>query len=127
MTDETFISTSRVAADCAPLVSVIIPHYNDLANLKRCIDLLAAQTVPHSQFEIVVADNNSSCGLKEVEGVCGVFARVVPAPVQGAGPARNAAIAASLGDILAFAGLRDCRPARDWLERGLAALSNADA
>src|ERR1700727_3704839 len=75
MTDETFTSTSRVAADCAPLVSVIIPHYNDLANLKRCIDLLAAQTVPRSQFEIVVADNNSSCGLNEVEGVCGAFAR----------------------------------------------------
>ena len=117
MTDETSTRTSRVAGDCAPLVSVIVPHYSDLANLKRCIDLLAAQTVPRSQFEIVVADNNSSCGLNEVADVCGAFARVVSAPVQGAGPARNAAIAASLGDILAFTDL-DCRPARDWLERG---------
>jgi glycosyltransferase involved in cell wall biosynthesis len=126
MTDETLAGNSRAAGDGAPLVSVIIPHHNDLANLKRCIDLLAAQTVPRSQFEIVVADNNSSCGLSEVESACGALARVVPAPVQGAGPARNAAIVASLGDILAFTD-SDCRPARDWLERGLAALSNVDA
>jgi glycosyltransferase involved in cell wall biosynthesis len=126
MTDETLAGNSRAVGGGAPLVSVIIPHYNDLANLKRCIDLLAAQTVPRSQFEIVVADNNSSCGLSEVESVCGALARVIPAPVQGAGPARNAAIAASLGNILAFTD-SDCRPAGDWLERGLAALSNADA
>lgn len=126
MTNETFAKASFPAETRAPLVSVIIPHYNDLDNLKRCIDLLAAQTVPRSQFEIVVADNNSSCGLNEVAGVCGAFARVVRAPIQGAGPARNAAIATSCGDILAFTD-SDCRPAPDWLERGLAALSNIDA
>ena len=86
---------------------------------------LATQTLPRNQFEIVVADNNSSCGLNEVERVCGGLARVVPASIQGAGPARNKAIAASCGAILAFTD-SDCRPAPDWLERGLAALSNAD-
>ncbi|RBP13770.1 hypothetical protein DFR50_11132 [Roseiarcus fermentans] len=107
-----------------PAVSVIIPHYNDLKNLERCIGLLAAQTLPRDQFEVVVADNNSRCGLEAVRRVCGAFARVVPAPIQGAGPARNAAVAASRGAVLAFID-SDCRPTSTWLERGLAALTKA--
>jgi cellulose synthase/poly-beta-1,6-N-acetylglucosamine synthase-like glycosyltransferase len=109
--------------NAAPFVSVIIPHYNDLANLERCMRLLAAQSLPHSKFEIVVADNNSRCGLEEVERVCGGLARVVPAPVQGAGAARNAAVEASRGGVLAFID-SDCRPTPTWLEHGLAALSS---
>jgi glycosyltransferase involved in cell wall biosynthesis len=108
----------------APLISVIIPHYNDLANLARCLRLLAAQTLPRRQFEVVVADNNSRCGLKEVERICGDLARVVPAPIQGAGAARNAAVEASRGRYLALVD-SDCRPTPTWLEHGLAALSSA--
>ena len=119
------ISPSNSAANGPEqAVSVIIPHYNDLANLERCIAMLAAQTLPRSQFEIVVADNNSLCGLDEVRRVCGDAARVIAAPVQGAGVARNAAVAASRGRVLAFID-SDCRPAPTWLESGLAAVSTA--
>ncbi len=107
----------------APQISIIIPHYNDLMNLARCLDLLAAQTLPRFMFEIVVADNNSRCGLNEVERACAGRARVVSAPLQGAGAARNAGVQASRGRILAFLD-SDCRPTPTWLERGLAALSN---
>ncbi len=107
-----------------PLISVIIPHYNDLDNLGRCMRLLAAQTLPRRQFEIVVADNNSRCGLDEVQRVCSDLARVVAAPIQGAGAARNAAVEASCGRYLAFID-SDCRPTPTWLENGLAALSSA--
>jgi glycosyltransferase involved in cell wall biosynthesis len=107
-----------------PLISVIIPHYNDLANLERCMRLLSAQTLPRSQFEIVVADNNSPGGLQGVERVCGELARVVPAPIQGAGAARNVGVEASHGRFLAFID-SDCRPTPTWLESGLAALSGA--
>jgi len=109
----------------APLVSVIIPHYNDLANLERCLRFLAAQTLPKGQFEIVVADNNSRCGIDEVRRVCGDFVRVVPALTPGAGPARNVAVEASRGRYLAFTD-QDCRPAPNWLERGLEALSMSE-
>ncbi len=119
------LETSPRPDPSAPTVSVIIPHYNDLANLERCIGLLAAQTLPRGQFEIVVADNNSRCGLADVERVCGGLARVIPAPIQGAGAARNAAVQASRGRFLAFID-SDCRPSPTWLERGLAALSSAE-
>jgi len=89
------------------------------------VSLLAAQTLPSGRFEIVVADNKLSCGLREVEAVCGTLARVVPARIQGAGPAGNAAIAASRGVILAFIDF-DCRPSPDWLESEVEALATAD-
>jgi GT2 family glycosyltransferase len=109
----------------APLVSVIIPHYNDLANLEHCLMFLSAQTLQEGQFEVIVADNNSRCGIEEVKRVCGGFARVVPAPTPGAGPARNVAVEASRGCYLAFTD-QDCRPAPNWLERGLEALSTSE-
>ena len=108
-----------------PAVSIIVPHYNDLENLERCVAMIVIQTVPRSQYEIVVADNNSRCGVDEVRRVCGEAARVIAAPIQGAGPARNAGVAASRGETLAFIDF-DCRPAPDWLERGLAALATAE-
>jgi glycosyltransferase involved in cell wall biosynthesis len=118
-------ATFAQSVNFAPSVSVIIPHYNDLANLERCMSLLAAQTLPRDEFEVVVADNNSRCGIDEVQRVCEGVARVVLAPIQGAGAARNAAVEASRGRSLAFID-SDCRPAPDWLEHGLAALAGAE-
>jgi len=109
----------------SPQISVIIPHYNDLANLDRCLTLLKRQTLSADSFEIVVADNNSACGLDAVRAVTRDRARLVPAPEQGAGAARNAAVAAAHGAVLAFLD-SDCSPRPDWLEQGLAALERGD-
>jgi glycosyltransferase involved in cell wall biosynthesis len=108
-----------------PTVSVILPHYNDLENLGRCLDLLDRQTFPRRDFEIVVADNNSRCGLAAVAAVCRTRARVIEAPIQGAGEARNAGVAAAEGAVLAFID-SDCRPEPQWLEQGLKALAATD-
>ena len=118
-------SSPVAAAEPAPAVSVIMPHYNDLENLTVCLGMLDSQTFPRDRFEIVVADNNSRCGLEAVARACGTSARAVPAPLQGAGEARNAAVAASRGAILAFID-SDCRPAPDWLARGVDSLKDAD-
>ncbi|WP_294532571.1 glycosyltransferase [uncultured Rhodoblastus sp.] len=127
MNEQNLNSTNdcSLPAESNPIISVIIPHYNDLANLDKCLQLLAAQTLPRERFEIVVADNNSRCGLEEVQRVCGNLARVIHAPIQGAGPARNVAVEASRGQFLAFTD-SDCRPSATWLERGLVALSTSD-
>ncbi len=116
---------TMAASRPAPSVSVIIPHFNDIANLRACLTLLFAQTLPASEFEIIVADNNSACGLEAVRAVCGERAIVVNAPIQGAAAARNIGVELSRGRILAFID-SDCRPAADWLARGVAALQQAD-
>jgi len=109
----------------SPEVSVVIPHYDDLTNLRRCLSLLAAQSLERDRYEVIVADNNSRCGFEAVAAVCGDRARLVPAPIQGASEARNAGVRASRGRVLAFID-SDCRPAREWLENGLLALEAAD-
>ena len=104
---------------------MIVPHYDDLDNLGECLSLLAVQTMPRDAFEIIVADNNSHCGIAAVEEGCAGLARVVPALIQGAAEARNAGVRASRGRYLAFID-SDCRPSLDWVERGLEALAQAD-
>src|SRR5437868_6701590 len=84
-----------------PFVSVVIPHYNDLDNLRVCLAHLRRQSWPHERFEIIVADNNSAGGVVAVRGLAADI-RIVPAPEQGAGPARNAAVAVARGEVLAF-------------------------
>ena len=111
-------------ADAAPFVSVIIPHYNDLDGLRLCYARLLVQSWPRAAFEIVVADNNSRCGLAAVQAAV-PDAVVVPGPIQGAGPARNAAVTASRGAILAFID-SDCLPEPDWIREGVAALARYD-
>lgn len=105
-------------------VSVVIPHYNDLIRLRLCHARLLAQSWPRDQFEIVVADNNSACGLGAVQEAA-PSALVVPAPIQGAGPARNAGIAASRGTVIALID-SDCVPEPDWIAEGVTALDRFD-
>ena len=51
----------------AILVSVIIPHFNDLLGLNRCLIALESQTLASDKFEIIVADNNSNIDFSELE------------------------------------------------------------
>lgn len=108
----------------APRVSVIVPHYHDLKGLDVCLSRLAAQTFDQP-YEVVVADNNSPEGEAAVAAVVGDRARLVIVKEKGAGPARNGAVAAARGDILAFTDA-DCVPSLDWLERGIAGLARGD-
>jgi exopolysaccharide biosynthesis WecB/TagA/CpsF family protein len=105
-------------------ISVIIPHFNDLAGLALCIEALRRQTWPRDRMEVIIADNNSSCGLDIVKRVAEGY-HVVLAPVQGAGPARNAGVAACNGNILAFID-SDCVPSSEWLVEGVRALQHHD-
>ena len=107
------------------VVSVIVPHLDDYANLDACLTLLGEQSFPRDRTEIIVADNGSSRGFDAVRELVGSRGRVVEVHERGAGPARNAGVRASRGDALAFID-SDCRPDRRWLEEGLAGLRSAD-
>jgi GT2 family glycosyltransferase len=105
-----------------PALSVVIPHRDDLAGLALCAEALRRQVGP--AFEIVVADNGSACGMAAVaEAAPGC--RVVHAPLPGAGPARNAGIAAARGEVIALLD-SDCVPDPHWLAEGVAALARHD-
>src|SRR5258708_19979412 len=103
------------------LISVVIPHYNDLEHLVCCLDSLRRQTLPRERFEVIVADNNSVGGVAAVQRVAGDML-VVPAPEQGAGPARNAGVARARGTYLAFID-SDCIAAEVFLPQALPPLA----
>lgn len=124
MTDLGSSEARTTAAQKRIAVSVVVPHYQDLANLDACLELLRRQTLPADRFEIIVVDNRSPVGLAQVEAVVAGRARLLENPVKGAGPTRNAGARQIRGAVLAFTD-SDCRPAADWLERGLAALESA--
>lgn len=107
-----------------PQVSVVIPHYDDLAALDRCLAALSRQSFPRERTEIIVSDNASLPEPVLSAAIAG-RARLVVEPVKGAGPARNRGVAAAQGDVLAFID-SDCVAGPQWLEAGLAALEDAD-
>ena len=107
-----------------PRVSVIVPALNEERRIGRCLEALLAQTWPADALELIVVDNGSTDATR---------GRVREFPVrllvergaQSPYAARNAGLALADGEILAFTDA-DCIPAKDWVERGVAALE-ADA
>ena len=108
----------------APQISVIVPHYEDLARLSDCLDALTRQQ-GDLDYEIVVSDNMSPSGEAAVLAAIAGRARLVFASRKGAGPARNVGVAQSRGRILAFTDC-DCVPEPGWLAAGIAALEKHD-
>lgn len=103
------------------LVSVVIPVRNDARRLGECLVALSQQTLPADQWEIVVADNGSDRDdPTTVLSVC-PNVRLVRELKPGASAARNRALKECLGQYVAFTDA-DCRPASDWLEKGVAEL-----
>lgn len=104
-------------------VSVIIPHYNDIENLKACVAALQNQSL--APTEILVCDNGSACGLDEIERQCGASIDVILETEPGAAAARNAGVRQATGNILAFLD-SDCVAHQDWLRNGCHALASKD-
>ena len=99
----------------SPLVSVIVPVYNDAERLKLCLEALAAQDYPC--YEVIVADNGSTD--REVERVCEAFGvTFVTETKVGSYAARNTGVSLAKGELLAFTDA-DCIPEPQWLARGV--------
>jgi glycosyltransferase involved in cell wall biosynthesis len=102
-----------------PLVSVVIPVWNDVRGLAACLSGLRAQTYPAKQIEVIVVDNGSSDGsLEFASSFAGVLTLSEPTP--GSYAARNTGLKRAQGDYIAFID-SDCRPCETWIEDGIAA------
>ncbi|MBB5699304.1 glycosyltransferase [Sphingomonas yantingensis] len=107
----------------APLVSVIVPAYNDGARLALCLELLLAQSIA-DQAEIIVIDNGSSEDLAPLHERYPMV-RWLHEATPGSYAARNTGITVARGSILAFTD-SDCLPSAGWLEHGIAPLLGDD-
>ena len=109
----------------APLVSVIVPHFNDVERLNLCLAALQRQSLPRDRFEIIVADNGSPQGAHAISEVIAGRAVLTEVFEKGAGAARNGGVALARGQIFAFTD-SDCLPDPEWLGEGVKALQNYD-
>lgn len=86
-----------------PLISVIIPIYNILDCLERCVSSVCAQT--YENLEILLVDDGSTDGTGELcDRLAGTDSRirVFHKPNGGSSSARNLGIAQARGEYLGF-------------------------
>ncbi|VWX53330.1 glycosyltransferase family 2 protein [Novosphingobium sp. 9U] len=102
-----------------PLISVIIPVYNDTKRLILCLERLKRQTLS-KLTEVIIVDNGST---EDLEPARQRFPDAVwlTEAMPGSYAARNRGIAVAQGQILAFTD-SDCLPEPQWLEHGIAPL-----
>ncbi|MBE9043777.1 glycosyltransferase [Pleurocapsales cyanobacterium LEGE 10410] len=109
-------------SDCLlPLVSVIIPVYNDEKRLRSCLQALKQQTYAKERYEVIVIDNGSDVAenikdLAQSEGAIALYEAI-----PGSYAARNKGLTVAKGEAIAFTDA-DCIPAPDWIEQGVAHL-----
>lgn len=92
-------------------IAVIIPHYNDVRRLIRCLNALSPQM--SDAVEVVVVDNGSTQDLSPVRTAFPDLT-LVTEPRKGAAEARNRGVAETTAPQLAFLD-SDCVPEPDWL------------
>jgi glycosyltransferase involved in cell wall biosynthesis len=95
-----------------PLVSVIVPAFNEEKFLGNCLESLENQDF--KDFEIIVVDNNSTDKTAEIAKKFGVI--LVSEKNQGVAFARNKGANAAKGEILVFTDADTILP-KNWLSR----------
>jgi glycosyltransferase involved in cell wall biosynthesis len=106
----------RSSEQTASAASVIVPTRNRPERLAACLAALAAQTFPHSDFEVIVVDDGSDTPLDAVVAPYRdkLTVRLIEQANAGPAHARNTRARHALGAVLAFTD-DDCTPRPDWL------------
>jgi GT2 family glycosyltransferase len=96
-----------------PLVSVVVVHYRQQAELDRTLAALARQSYPAERLEVIVVDDGSPTAPTVPEGV-----RLIVQEDRGfrLSAARNVGVAASSGSVLCFVDA-DTSPEPDYVLR----------
>jgi glycosyltransferase involved in cell wall biosynthesis len=103
-------------------VSVIIAARNAAETLGATLAGLADQDFP-GEFEVVVVDDGSTDATAAVAAAAPLATIIVSCAGVGPGPARNAGVAASSNELIAFTDA-DCIPTPGWLAAGATGLAD---
>jgi glycosyltransferase involved in cell wall biosynthesis len=109
-----------------PLVSILIPCYNEAKTLPGLLQAIYEQTYPRPRLEVIIADGLSEDGSREVIEAFrashpDLSLKVIPNPRRIIPAALNVAIQAARGDILLRLDAHS-HPAADYVERCVEAL-----
>ncbi|MEW5818115.1 MAG: glycosyltransferase [Spirochaetota bacterium] len=95
-------------------VSIIIPAYNEGRRLPACLDSILNLNYPRENLEVIVIDNGSTDGTREIAEESG--AGVIVDKDKNVSGLRNLGARQAKGDIIAFVDA-DCIVSGDWLNR----------
>jgi len=110
-----------------PYVSVIIPVYNDSAELSETLTALDRQTYPAAHYEVFVIDNGSTDTTLDVaKSFPGVQVLIEDRRLSSPYSARNRGIEMAKGEVIVFLDA-SCQPVPQWLEAGVKALNRENA
>lgn len=104
---------------------MIVPVYNDQEHIGGLIESLLGQDYPSELIEIIIVDNNSTDGTRQIVERYPVRLLQENA-IQSSYAARNTGIKAARGEIFAFID-SDCTAEVSWVKEGLAALEAQSA
>ena len=96
------------------MISVVVPAYNEEETITACLESLNRQTLPRSEYEIIVVDGNSKDRTRELASPLADLVFVQASPRVGG--ARNDGAMRAKGEIVAFADA-DCVRPPGWLLR----------
>jgi len=94
------------------VASVIVPAFNGEPTLAKCLDALLSQTAARDSYEVIVVDDGSVDGTRNIAERYPV--RYCFQKNQGPAAARNQGASLASGEILLFTDC-DCVPAPDWV------------
>jgi glycosyltransferase involved in cell wall biosynthesis len=95
------------------MISVIVPSFNEEANIARCLESLSNQTIPRNEYEIIVVDGNSKDRTREIAERYADLVFIQTS--EKVGGARNDGAMRSRGEIIATTDA-DCILPPNWLE-----------
>ncbi|HEY3020069.1 MAG TPA: glycosyltransferase, partial [Solirubrobacteraceae bacterium] len=102
-----------------PRMSVAVCSYNGARTLADCLD--GALALDYPDYEVIVVSDGSTDATAEIARSRGV--RVIETPNRGLSSARNTALAAASGEIVAYLD-DDARPDPHWLRHLAAAFDD---
>lgn len=95
-------------------ISVVVPTYQEENGIEAFLRQFERQTLPRSEFEIVIVDGGSRDRTREIAAP--LADRVIVQTSPGIGGARNDGVASSRAELIATTDADCCLPP-DWLER----------
>lgn len=106
-----------------PIISVVIPVFNDEFILLKCLNALRDQTLPKEDFEVIVVDNGSRIDVASFLRSDYPEVRCIREETSGSYHARNTGVKEAIGKYIAFTDA-DCIPRCNWLENALREFEN---
>jgi GT2 family glycosyltransferase len=100
-------------------ISLVIVCYNERNNIKECLDSVVSMDYPQNSFEIILVDNDSTDGTKEIIGnYINKYnnIRMIVNPIKGIAGSRNLGLKNAIYDYVAFTDA-DCIVKQDWLQK----------